>query len=166
MTMKKALFILLFTLLCAGMRAQTDSLYVPASIDSTLLGKDIIGLVQKAGGKVTVTQSAAVRNAFQAYTQRNSSRPISGYRIRVFYDNDQKARNRSEAVARSIAGRYPGLRVYRTFESPNFKVSVGDFRSKDEALRLFNELKVTYPASFIIKENINYPLVDAEAIFE
>ena len=56
--------------------------------------------------------------------------------------------------------------MYRTFESPNFKVSVGDFRSKDEALRLFNELKVQYPAAFLIKENINYPLVDPDVIFQ
>ena len=64
-----------------------------------------------------------------------------------------------------VAGRYPGVKVYRTFESPNFKVSVGDFRTKDEALRLFNELKILYPTAFIIKENINYPLIDADAIF-
>lgn len=164
--MKKIVTALLFALLSLGAFAQTDSLYVPASIDSALLGKDIIGLVQKADGKVTVSQTDAVRTAFQNYTKRNASKSIPGYRIRVFYDNDQKARGRSEAVARTIAGRYPGLRVYRTFDSPNFKVTVGDFRSKDEALRLFNELKVQYPASFLVKENINYPLVDADAIFE
>jgi hypothetical protein len=45
-------------------------------------------------------------------------------------------------------------------------VTVGDFRTKDEALRLFNELKILYPSAFIIKENINYPLVDADAIFD
>ena len=65
-----------------------------------------------------------------------------------------------------IAGRYPGLKVYRTFDSPNFKVAVGDFRTKDEALALFKRLKSQYPAAFIIKENINYPLVDADLILQ
>ena len=47
--------------------------------------------------------------------------------------------------------------MYRTFESPNYKVTVGDFRSKDEALGIYNALKGTYPTAYIIKETINYP---------
>ena len=164
--MKKAIITLLLALIGLAARAQTDSLYVPAVVDSTLRGKDIIGLIRSADGKSEIDQSAAVRDAFKKYVSRNAGKPISGYRIRVYYDNDQKARGRSESIARTIAGRYPGLRVYRTFESPNFKVTVGDFRSKDEALRLFNDLKAQYPSAFIVKENINYPLVDPDVMFQ
>ena len=166
--MKKVLLTLVLALIALGARAQdqADSLYVPAAIDSTLRGQDILNLIRAADGKSEIDQPAAIRDAFRKYVSRNAGKPMSGYRIRVYFDNDQKARARSEAVARTIAGRYPGLRVYRTFESPNFKVSVGDFRSKDEALRLFNELKVQYPSAFLMKENINYPLVDPDVIFQ
>ena len=81
----------------------------------------------------------------------------AGYRIRVYYENNQNARNRSEAIARTISGTYPGIGVYRTFESPNFKVCVGDFRTKDEALKLYHALKSSYPTAIILKETINYP---------
>ena len=134
-----------------------------AQVDSTLLGRNILSVL---GSGVTVNQSRAMRTAFDNYVSNNASKKLTGYRIRVYFENGQNARNRSEAVARTVAGRYPGLRVYRTFESPNFKVSVGDFRTRDEALRLFNELKVQYPSAFIIKENINYPLVDPDIIFQ
>ncbi|MBQ5985078.1 MAG: SPOR domain-containing protein [Bacteroidales bacterium] len=165
--MKRVLVILvlLFTAAAAGAQDFTDSLNVQAAVDSTLRGKDILNIIQTPSGDVYIRQSDAVRNAFRKYVSNNASRSISGYRIRVYYDNEQRARAKSESIARAVAGRYPGVKVYRTFESPNFKVSVGDFRTKDEALRLFNELKILYPTAFIIKENINYPLIDADAIF-
>ena len=47
--------------------------------------------------------------------------------------------------------------MYRSFESPNYKVCIGDFRTKDEALGIYNALKGTYPTAYIIKESINYP---------
>ena len=98
-----------------------------------------------------------MRTAFDSYVSSNASKKLTGYRIRVYYDNGQNARNRSEAIARSISNAYPGMGVYRTFDSPNFKVTVGDFRTKDEALKVYHALKATYPTALILKETINYP---------
>ena len=157
--MKKALLILVLALVAAGARAQdqADSLYVPAAIDSTLRGQDILNLIRTSDGKSEIDQPAAVRDAFRKYVSRNAGKPIPGYRIRVYYDNGQNARSRSEAIARSVSNAFPGIGVYRTFESPNFKVCVGDFRTKDDALKVYHTLKATYPTAIILKETINYP---------
>lgn len=125
-----------------------------AQVDSTLVGRSVLSVL---GSGVTVNQSAAMKSAFDSYVSANASKRVSGYRIRVYYENNQNARNRSEAIARTISGTYPGIGVYRTFESPNFKVCVGDFRTKDEALKLFHALKSSYPTAIILKETINYP---------
>jgi hypothetical protein len=157
MIMKRILIILAFALLpVLSLRGQElpDTLSVPAAVDSTLLGKDIFTIM---GGGVRVNQPRTLKTAFDRYVRDNASKPMSGYRIRVFYDNGQNARTQSEGVAGYLHSAYPGHRVYRSFESPNYKVCIGDFRSKEEALRLFNALKAVYPTAFIIKENINYP---------
>lgn len=125
-----------------------------AQVDSTLVGRSVLSVL---GSGVTVNQSAAMKSAFDSYVSANASKKVSGYRIRVYYENNQNARNRSEAIARTISGTYPGIGVYRTFESPNFKVCVGDFRTKDEALKLYHALKSSYPTAIILKETINYP---------
>ena len=155
--MKKFLILLAFFLLTGTLvRAQefrSDSLRT-SQVDSTLIGRNILSVI---GNGVTVNQSPAMRSAFDRYVSNNASKKMAGYRIRVFFDNGQNARNRSEAIARSIANSYPGIGVYRTFESPNFKVSVGDFRTKDEALKVYQSLKSSYPTALILKENINYP---------
>ena len=154
--MKKLLIIAILALLPGMMlRAQEYRVESGSSrVDSTLLGQNVLSVL---GAGVTVNQSTAMKSAFDSYVSANASKKVSGYRIRVYYENSQNARNRSESIARSISGTYPGIGVYRTFESPNFKVCVGDFRTKDEALKLYHALKSSYPTAIILKETINYP---------
>lgn len=151
--MKRILVILVLLTVSIAASAQLDSL-TRASMDTTLVGRDIMSLV---GGKVTVTQSLPVRTALNNYIRTNSGKKIQGYRIRVFYDNSPQARTRSEGIAAYLRSQYPENGVYRTFEAPNYKVTVGDFRSKEEALKIYMSLKGIYPTAYIIKENINYP---------
>ena len=154
--MKRLLLLALLILLPAAMlRAQEYRVdNGSARVDSTLVGRNILSVL---GTGVTVNQSRAMRTAFDNYVSNNAAKTLTGYRIRVYFDNGQNARNRSEAIARSLSGTYPGLGVYRTYESPNFKVTVGDFRTKDEALRIYHSLKSSYPTAIILKETINYP---------
>ena len=154
--MKRLLVLFLLALLpCLTLRAQEYRVDNGSTqVDSTLLGRNILSVL---GSGVTVNQSRAMRSAFDRYVANNASKKLTGYRIRVYFENGQNARNRSEAVARSISGAYPGIGVYRTFESPNFKVCVGDFRTKDEAMKIYHSLKASYPTAIILRETINYP---------
>ena len=154
--MKRFIIIAILALLPAMMlRAQEYRVdNGSAQVDSTLVGRSVLSVL---GSGVSVNQSSAMKSAFDSYVSANASKKVSGYRIRVYYENNQNARNRSEAIARTISGTYPGIGVYRTFESPNFKVCVGDFRTKDDALKVYHTLKATYPTAIILKETINYP---------
>lgn len=152
--MKRILVILALLTVSFAASAQLDSL-TRVSMDTTLVGRDIMSLV---GSKVTVTQTSPVRAALNNYIFSNKGKKIQGYRIRVFYDNSPQARTRSEGIAAYLRSQYPENGVYRTFEAPNYKVTVGDFRSKEEALKVYMALKSIYPTAYIIKESINYPL--------
>ena len=44
--------------------------------------------------------------------------------------------------------------VYMNFVNPNFKVTVGDFRTRSEALALLETVKKDFPSAFIVKENV------------
>ena len=154
--MRRFLVIFLFALLPSlTLRAQEYRVENgSAQVDSTLMGRSILSVL---GPGVTVNQSRTMRSALDSYVSNNAAKKLSGFRIRVYFDNGQSARTRSEAIARSISNAFPGIGVYRTFESPNFKVCVGDFRTKDEALKVYHSLKATYPTAIILKETINYP---------
>ena len=154
--MKRLLIIAVLALLpCALLRAQEYRVDNGSSqVDSTLMGRSVLSVL---GSGVTVHQSRSMQTAFDGYVASNASKKRTGDRSRVYYDNGQNARSRSEAIARSVSNAFPGIGVYRTFESPNFKVCVGDFRTKDDALKVYHTLKATYPTAIILKETINYP---------
>ena len=139
-------------LACFAAKAQ-DSLNL-TRMDSTYVGKSILSVI---GPGAEINQTTQVRQALQSYVNSNAGKPVQGYRIRVFYDNSPQARVRSESIAAYLRAQYPEAGVYRSFEAPNYKVTIGDFRTKEEALKIYNALKGTYPTAYIIKENINFP---------
>lgn len=145
--------------------AQTESVPGTApAVDSTLIGKNIFSILpsKSRGGKadVKVHQSQDIQKALNNQISSNSSRRIPGYRVRIFNDNKQNARGASEAALGRFKGMYPGIAAYRTYSNPFFKVTVGDFRTKSEALQLLQQIKGSFPSAFIVKESsINYPPV-------
>ena len=151
--MKRSILIIMILALAAFSARAQDSLNL-SRMDSTYVGKSILSVI---GPGAEINQTTQVRQALYNYISSNASKAIQGYRIRVFYDNSPQARVRSESIAAYLRAQYPETGVYRSFESPNYKVTIGDFRTKDEALRIYNALKGTYPTAYIIKENINFP---------
>ena len=150
--MKRLIIVIIAVL--TGITASAQDSLNRTRMDSTYVGKSIINVI---GPGAEVNQTQQVRQALETYTAENEQKPIQGYRIRVFYDNSTSARVKSESIEQYLRNQYPETGVYRSFESPNYKVTIGDFRTKEEALKIYNALKGTYPTAYIIKENINFP---------
>ncbi len=145
-----------------------DSLvYVPVSaVDSTLAGKNIFEIMpSKMDGdeaEVVINQSSLVSGSLKSQIASNGQRTMSGYRVRIFFDNKQSARNESEATLAKFKSIFPDVMAYRIYVNPYFKVTVGDFRTKSEAMALLSRIKGAFPSAFVVKENIAYPFVDAK----
>jgi hypothetical protein len=112
-------------------------------------------------GNISISQDGEIGELLNAYYVQNASRPgMQGFRIRIYFDLGQHSRASSLEVMNEFMEEFPGLSVYRTFQSPYYKVSVGDFRSRDEALKQLKRLSHKYPKAFIISEWINFPRLD------
>lgn len=141
--------------------------YIPAAaVDTSLVGKNIfreLPLVEKGGpANVRVHQSQGIAAAMNVYFSTNISRTIPGYRVRIFFDNRQTARTASEAAMNKFVDAHHDVPAYRSYANPYFKVTVGDFRTKSEAMQLLEAIKGEFPSAFIVRENINYPPVNKE----
>lgn len=135
-----------------------------SGVDTLLAGKDIFHIMPlKAKGDkadVEIYQSQEVASALRTQVESNSKRQISGYRVRIFFDNKQSARVESEEILKRFEAVYHDVKAYRTYANPYFKVTVGDFRTKSEAMALLSRIKGAFPSAFVVKENISYPVVD------
>lgn len=138
--------------------------YVPVSrVDTSLVGSNIFKILAEPGpgrAPVHVRQSRKVEDAMALRSQANKERTFDGYRVRIFFK--ESARAESEDIQKAFAARYPGIPAYRSYANPYFKVTVGDFRTKSEAMQLLSRIITDYPTAFVVKEAINYPVVDKE----
>lgn len=131
-----------------------------SSLDSTLYGKNIFTVISQSRsgqGKVTIDQPSSLVSAMASHKTSNASKQMNGYRVRIFFDNSRNARTVSEQVAASFSAIYPSVSVYREYENPYFKVTVGNFRTKADATRFLNNIKGQFPSGFIVRERITYP---------
>ena len=85
--------------------------------------------------------------------------------MRIFFDNKQTARQESEAVLKRFESLHRDIKAYRTYANPYFKVTVGDFRTKSEAMEVLSRIKTEFPSAFVVKENIEYPIVDRSNVY-
>lgn len=134
---------------------------VPA-VDSLLLGSDVFQTMpEKANGKagVVIRQSQMVEESMRTHVIDNRTRPITGYRIRIFFDNSQNARKNSASTLDEFLSSFRGIPAYRSYANPYFKVTVGDYRTKAEAMANLTNIKKSFPSAFIVKEKINYPQI-------
>lgn len=141
--------------------------YRPAhAVDTTLAGQDIFRVVKvrTVPGKadVVVNQTPAVEASMRRQVQSNKERTMSGYRVRIFFDNKQTARVESEETLKKFERLYHDVVAYRTYANPYFKVTVGDFRTRSEAVKLLERIRHDFPSAFVVKENISFPVVDKE----
>jgi len=167
--MRKLMFITLFLFFSTSLTfaqeiepVQQDTVVIvrPPLLDSTMLNKDVFSMIKEKGPQmnfVKIEQSSNVESALYKHISTANGRKIVGYRVRIFFDNKQDSRNRSENIASQFSSQFPQIRVYSTYENPFFKVTVGDFRTKSEAMMLIKKIEGDYRSVFLVKETINYP---------
>ncbi len=125
--------------------------------DSTLVGKTIFQILE--GKEVTLNQPQEMDQAYARYIQANGERKMNGYRIRLFFSNKQSARTESEELEKEFQLQFPQIPTYRSYTNPFFKVVVGDYRTKSDAIRELNKILPFYPKAIVVKENIWFPAI-------
>lgn len=125
--------------------------------DSTLVGKTVFQLLE--GKEVTLNQPQEMDQAYARYIQANGERKMNGYRIRLFFSNKQSARTESEELEKEFQLQFPQIPTYRSYTNPFFKVVVGDYRTKSDAIRELNKILPFYPKAIVVKENIWFPAI-------
>ncbi len=78
----------------------------------------------------------------------------SGYRIQIHFGNE---REKAKDIKTKFLQAFPDVPAYDSYQSPNFRVRVGDYRSKLEATKYLKQISAAFPSSFIVNDNIKYP---------
>lgn len=127
-------------------------------VDSAYVGVDVFDF--------DVRQSEVISSSMMSHIAANPQRSLSGFRVRIFFDNKQTARVESENTLKKFEQMYPDILAYMTYSNPYFKVTVGDCRTRSEAMSLLRRIRKEFPSAFVVKENISYPAVDKTHVYD
>ena len=158
-------FLLCLALPSAAQRVQEDLSALSMAgnevqVDSSLLGRDIYSLLDE---DLVLRQSPQIRSSLNALVDRNSGTLYNGFRIRIFIDSSRSAREKSLSEMRRFNEQYPSVMAYRSYDAPNFKVSVGNFRNRVEAEAFLRKVKSSFPDAFVVRERFKYPSLSTDS---
>lgn len=86
--------------------------------------------------------------------QNLKTQSMQGYRIQVYFGS---IRQKASEIKLEFTSRYPDVPAYLTYQQPNFKVRVGDYRSRSEAQKFIKQLEGQYPTLFIVPDEVKLP---------
>ncbi|MFT6849326.1 MAG: hypothetical protein ACJATA_000121 [Sphingobacteriales bacterium] len=78
---------------------------------------------------------------------------IEGYRVQLFFGSREGAIKAREKLTRF----HPELKDYIIFDSPYFKLRVGDYRTRLEAFKVYKQVVKDFDSVFIVPDQINFP---------
>jgi hypothetical protein len=123
--------------------------------------KDVAQDKDTGKGHVQIIQDEKVDLLVSKHIQINQNRKgEEGFRIQIFFDSGNNSKTKAESIYEGFKAKYPDVGAYLSFKSPNYKVRVGDFRSRLDAQRFLNEIITEYPNAWIIADMIKLPNVD------
>lgn len=91
--------------------------------------------------------------------KNKKSNGIDGFRVEIFFSAELDAKEQALNKKVEFLSQYPDYAVHIKYDAPNFRVRVGDFRTKNEALKLYKEIEKNYPVAFIVADKIEFPLL-------
>ena len=106
-------------------------------------------------GRTTVIGDTKVNQMVEKHVELNSRvKTIPGFRVQIASFSGTNSKQSAFSLRDRFMQDYPEVQAYIVFDEPNFKVKVGDFRTRLEAYAFLQQIKDVYKG-YLIKDNIN-----------
>jgi hypothetical protein len=112
---------------------------------------------QETVSYVKVHQSESIGRLLTKHIKTNEYHPyIDGYRIQLYSISGVNSRDKANRFKAEFLINHPEAVVYITYQAPYYKVRIGDFRTKINALAYLQTISKQYPSGFIVKDEIRF----------
>lgn len=92
----------------------------------------------------------------EKYTQENKDlNQLDGYRVQVYNGSKKETLNKRS----KFLNVFPNMPVYTVYESPEYKVQAGDFRTRLEAEKFLKQVVNEFGSGFVVKTKIKPPVL-------
>jgi len=99
-----------------------------------------------------------IDSLLQLHIAYNAAFPVMpGYRIQLFMESGNSALTAAEEIQEKFKEKNENIPAYITFGEPYYRVRVGDFRTRLEAIKFLDQIEKYYPQAWVVKDKINFP---------
>jgi len=151
--MKTHLVIAFLTILSAGLSAPADAQNLAAFKER--LTQPSAPAENGRSATVTLHEEPAAAEAVRRSQSQNARLRFKGWRVCIFSDNTADARAGAFAAIKTFEENYPDVALYNGYESPYFRVSVGNCTTSEEAIILLERVRPLFPKAFVKQEQLS-----------
>ncbi|MDA3881334.1 MAG: SPOR domain-containing protein [Prolixibacteraceae bacterium] len=159
--LKASLFAVIFLAIISFVRGQNYSFEVaPFSESDSVITKSVDNLYLATdsdngeSSHLTINSDERLNELLEISKEENKrNNGITGYRVQIFQGEKDKAYGLKARFLQS----YPDYEAHILFKTPDFRVRVGDCRSRSEAIKIKYLIEKNFPNAFVVEDVINYP---------
>lgn len=103
----------------------------------------------------SIPQDSLAKLLVEKHKKLNSAhQSMPGYRLQLYFGSD---RNHATEMKTEFQHLYPKVNAYVIYQQPNFKLRVGDFKSRLEAVKFLKEIQPDYTTAFMVQDDVKLP---------
>lgn len=134
----------------------TIILFQAASAQGNII-LEIAGKPTDSAG-VSIVKDHRLDSIVSVHRSINAERQsIPGYRVQIFFGSERKKAN---DIKSEFLKKYPAVDTYLIYQQPNYKIRVGNFRTRLEAYDFYRKLPVEFSSSFVVKDQIRMQKIE------
>jgi hypothetical protein len=106
-------------------------------------------------GKVTMKFDRGIETLVNAYSVSASEEKTEGFRVQLCSESGNNARGIANSIKANFLRQWDGIPAYLVWESPNFKVRVGDFKNRLDATLFWKQILENFPQAYVVTDEVN-----------
>lgn len=111
-------------------------------------------------GRVNMADSVKLKKLLGAYKEINEAKKnMPGYRVQIHFGGE---REKAKDVKTKFLAQYHPIQAYESYQSPNFRVRVGDFRTRLEAINFQRKISANFPSAYVVQDLISLPEIEPD----
>lgn len=110
---------------------------------------------QQTSGSLVIHFDRGVESAIQGYIAQVTEEKPKGFRVQLCSESGNNAKTIANGIKSQFLSKYRDVPAYLIWESPNFKVRVGDFKTRLDATLFWKQIQDQFPQSYVVMDQIN-----------
>ncbi|MBS2100305.1 SPOR domain-containing protein [Carboxylicivirga linearis] len=108
--------------------------------------------IKEGQGVVTIHQDQGIDFLMETMVKENERKGgVDGYQIQLFSGSGPQGKRNAMDVKTKVLEEFPDAKITTTYNPPFWRVRVGSYRNKHEALPLLKDLKEFFPNCYVVK---------------